>query len=322
MLQTGLKLYEACKQENRFISFGDSKIDELLGGGIYTRGITEIVGEAGAGKTQMCLLLALQTILQSHLRGENGCVAILSCGEGLFPISRLLQLAQHYASQQQDQSTLSTENPAVSPIPALAAEGFMQRVHITQCANCEELMEIMKTHLPPLIPQLPVRLVIVDSIGGLLRGEGGEISRGGIERAALLFSLSSYCRTLSDTFNLPFLMVNQVTAGAASSNFNTGESSWGAGLQGSEGETLPPWMAESGGPTPALGLAWGYCVNTRIYLKRLAARHDHGDDTDASASAGISSNATLRSLHLLLSPHRAPSSLHYRITSRGIESVS
>lgn len=34
--------------------------DEALGGGIYTRGITEISGEAGAGKTQICLVLALQ----------------------------------------------------------------------------------------------------------------------------------------------------------------------------------------------------------------------------------------------------------------------
>lgn len=45
------------------LSFGDPIIDNCLDGGILPRAITEIAGEAGSGKTQLCLQLSLQVQL-------------------------------------------------------------------------------------------------------------------------------------------------------------------------------------------------------------------------------------------------------------------
>lgn len=47
------------KYSETYLSTGCDKIDKLLRGGISKKGITEIYGEAGCGKTQFALQLCL-----------------------------------------------------------------------------------------------------------------------------------------------------------------------------------------------------------------------------------------------------------------------
>jgi len=49
----------------RMLSLGDLRLDEMTEGGIPVGQITEIVGEAGMGKTQLGIQLALQAQLPS-----------------------------------------------------------------------------------------------------------------------------------------------------------------------------------------------------------------------------------------------------------------
>lgn len=141
-------------------------------------------------------------------------------------------------------------------------------------------------------------------------------------------------------------MVNQVTAGGATtmsssngSRDNGWAGQWGAGMQGKEGEILPPMLSQGNGgggvsmtSTPALGLAWGYCVNSRIYLRRAASRSSSTTSTavveteeegiaTSGANTTTGSTPSLRSLTVLLSPLRPPTSLLYRITAQGVQSV-
>ena len=44
------------------ISTGSASLDELLGGGIRHGMITDVYGESGSGKTQMCFALAVNCI--------------------------------------------------------------------------------------------------------------------------------------------------------------------------------------------------------------------------------------------------------------------
>lgn len=56
------------KEREKYLTIGCSKFDALLQGGISTRGITQIYGAAGTGKTQ----LALQLCLTVQLPEEEG----------------------------------------------------------------------------------------------------------------------------------------------------------------------------------------------------------------------------------------------------------
>lgn len=46
-----------------YITTGCKQLDNFLGGGIAVRGITEVAGESGSGKTQLGLQLALHAQL-------------------------------------------------------------------------------------------------------------------------------------------------------------------------------------------------------------------------------------------------------------------
>lgn len=70
-------------------------MDKLTGGGISLRGITEICGESGCGKSQLCLQLALNIQLPIAQGGLDKA-AVFICTEDAFPSKRLSQLAQHY----------------------------------------------------------------------------------------------------------------------------------------------------------------------------------------------------------------------------------
>ena len=125
------------------ISRQDRKIGCILPG----CGILELSGEAGCGKTQICLILSLQVLyvlivvvllfymllimtLQAQLSpllgGLDGSVAYISCGEGQFPIRRLSQLAKYY------QEKYNIKN-----------QDLLSGIHIEECPNLDDFMAIL-----------------------------------------------------------------------------------------------------------------------------------------------------------------------------------
>ena len=92
----GTTAYEIhCAERNyERLCFGVPAIDKVVPS-ILCTGITEISGQAGSGKTQMCLHLALRCQIDM----ENASVAYMSCGEGDFPVRRLSQMAKAMTEQ-------------------------------------------------------------------------------------------------------------------------------------------------------------------------------------------------------------------------------
>ena len=68
------------------ISTGSASLDELLGGGIRHGMITDVYGESGSGKTQMCFALAVNCIK------EGGKVMFVDTA-GTFRPERILEMA-------------------------------------------------------------------------------------------------------------------------------------------------------------------------------------------------------------------------------------
>lgn len=75
----------------KYITFGCKSLDAITLNGLSTQGITELSGEAGSGKTQLCLQLSLTVQLPQRLGGlEKGTVFI--CTESVFPSKRLNEM--------------------------------------------------------------------------------------------------------------------------------------------------------------------------------------------------------------------------------------
>lgn len=68
-----------------YFSIGDPGWDGFLEGGISIKGLNEIVGPGGAGKTQVCLQLALSSQLPTSLDGLNGSKLNYVCIHSFFP---------------------------------------------------------------------------------------------------------------------------------------------------------------------------------------------------------------------------------------------
>lgn len=82
----------------RHITFKCAALDKIARNGLPIRGITEIVGESGCGKSQICLQLALNVQLPLALGGLAKS-AVYICTEDAFPSKRLVQIASFYRNE-------------------------------------------------------------------------------------------------------------------------------------------------------------------------------------------------------------------------------
>ena len=252
---------------NDVLSSGCPLIDSKIGG--YPVGsVTEISGEAGCGKTQMCLCLSLQIQLQKSQGGLDGKTAYLSCGEGEFPIRRLSQLSDSFLSR----ASSHLHNTITSK------EQLLDGVKIEQCHSVDQLKESLKDRIPELCRsgsscssssninkhhndnnRNRVKLLIIDSIAGLFRTDfDTNQSMDRIIRAQTMHEVLQLLKWLSQCYQIVVVVVNQVTAsivGSASESMGLATN-----IDGKSGNML--------GSEPALGINWAFGVNTRIMLSR------------------------------------------------------
>ena len=172
-------------------STGSKNLDELLGGGIETQAITEFIGEYGVGKTQICLMLCVMSQLPLEKGGLNGNVVYIDT-EGTFMPERIFEIAN--ALEVDPHETLGNV--------------FLARAYNSshQCLLTDNLFKFC--------PENDIKLVIVDSMIGHFRGE--YIGRENLsERQQTLNSQLHKLLRLTEAFNLPVIVTNQVQANPA-----------------------------------------------------------------------------------------------------------
>ena len=372
---TALQLYK--RSSPRTFTTGCSGLDSFLGGGMPTQGLTEICGESGAGKTQLCMQLLLTAQRSINKQGLNGKTLFLSC-EGQFPILRLQEIARRCAADDvaaanADASASTTTTNTANTTNTVSstsvtstnaaidrrAQELIDNVLITHIEDADQLMDVMTVTLPMELRRGLVKLVVVDSIAAVCRGHFDNGISGLTERADVLVSMAAYMKQMSDRYGCAFVVVNQVSAcfqmghvacdNMAASFIPNGQeppperpkkkkklkrkrrvtaAAAGAAALSTSFSTTPerdddddsggetsrwdhvPWKIPLPTVSPALGLTWTSCVNTRIML----TRGHGGEDMDGFLRR--------REMRLLLSSTFTCGTMcHYHVNTGGVERV-
>jgi DNA repair protein RadA len=163
---------------------GSQSFDLFLRGGIETQALTEIVGEFGSGKSQLCYTLCVTTNMPNK---EYGIIFVDT--ENAFRAERVHQIAESRG---------------------LDAEEIMKKINICKIYYSAHLEAVIRS-LARYIEQYKARLVIIDSIISLHRAEfaGRETLA---ERQQRLNAILHKLKRLAEIYNVAIVYTNQVQA--------------------------------------------------------------------------------------------------------------
>ncbi|HUT05236.1 MAG TPA: DNA repair and recombination protein RadA [Nitrosopumilaceae archaeon] len=174
------------RQDIGKITTGTNCLDTLFDGGIETQALTEVYGEFGCGKTQLCLTMCVQ-VQKPKEEGGLGGGAIYIDTENTFRPERIVSIAN--ANGMDPQKVLD------NIIVARAYNSAHQTLILEEVGS--------------LIEENNIKLIIVDSAVGLFRAE--YLGRGTLStRQQKLNHFVHLLSRIAETYNCAALATNQV----------------------------------------------------------------------------------------------------------------
>ncbi len=184
---TASEIYTRRKSIGKVSTCTDA-LDELLGGGVETQAVTEVYGEFGSGKTQLCHTLCVSTQKPKEEGGLGGSVLYIDT-EGTFRPERIVSIAQAHN---------------MDPVEVL------DRIIVARAYNSSHQVLILE-EAGKMIQEENVKLIISDSTTGLFRME--YLGRGTL--ASRQQKLGRYIRLLAriaEAYNCAVVATNQVSS--------------------------------------------------------------------------------------------------------------
>jgi len=170
------------------VTTGSKALDNLLGGGVETKTITEFFGEYGTGKTQLCHQLVVNVQLPVE-KGGLSARAVYIDSEGTFRWERIESMAR-----------------AVGLDP----DQIMENILYIRALNSDHQMAIVE-ELRTLIPKENIRLVALDSVTGHFRAEYPGRENLAIRQQKLNRHLHQLMQ-IAEIYNVAVIITNQVMA--------------------------------------------------------------------------------------------------------------
>src|SRR5436309_6695189 len=166
---------------------GSSRLDSFLNGGIETQAMTEIAGEYGSGKSQLCYTLCVTGNMSEKKGGLGGNVIFIDT-ENTFRPERIHQIA---------------ENIGIG-----TPEEILRKIYVCKIFNSEHL-ELIIQNLGKSIQEYKSKIVIIDSIISLHRAEF--TGRGTLaDRQQRLNIMLHKLIRLAEVYNIAVVVTNQV----------------------------------------------------------------------------------------------------------------
>lgn len=168
------------------ITTGTQSLDELFDGGIETQALTEIYGEFGCGKTQLCHTISVMVQKNTEEGGLGGGTLYIDT-ENTFRPERIVDIAQ-----------ANSMNP----------ERVLENIIVARAYNSAHQVLILE-EAGAIITESNIRLVIADSGVSLFRSE--YLGRGTLsERQQKLNHFVHLLVRMAETYNCAAVMTNQV----------------------------------------------------------------------------------------------------------------
>ncbi|MEM4318703.1 MAG: DNA repair and recombination protein RadA [Candidatus Pacearchaeota archaeon] len=184
--------YERRRKEIIKITTNSKNFDNLLGGGVETKAITEAFGAFGSGKTQVAHQLAVNVQMSLEEGGANG-KAIYIDTEGTFRPERIKQMAL---------------------AKGLDPEKTLNNIYVARAFNSDHQILLLDKVQEMLREGEPIKLVIVDSLTSHFRAE--YTGRGTLaDRQQKLNKYLHILMRLAEQYNLAVYVTNQVMADPA-----------------------------------------------------------------------------------------------------------
>jgi DNA repair protein RadA len=171
------------------ISTGSMNFDNLLGGGIETKSITEICGEYGTGKTQLCHTACVMVQHDYSNGGLNGNALYIDT-ENTFRPERI---------------------ESISKFKKLDPLKVLDHIIIAKAYNSSH-HELILSESSKVIDLYNIKLMVIDSIISLYRSEFIGLSTLS-ERQQRLNKLVHNIMRIAETFEIAVLLTNQVQSG-------------------------------------------------------------------------------------------------------------
>ncbi|GMN24513.1 hypothetical protein TIFTF001_000586 [Ficus carica] len=295
--QTALSLMEQRMQKEDHaghLPTGLKGLDEALCGGIPFGVLTELVGPAGIGKTQICMKLALLASLPTAYGGLNGHVIYIDV-ESKFSSKRMIEIGVQGF-------------PDIFNMRGMAQE-MAGRILVLRPTSLSKFTESLQQIKDSLLRQ-EVKLVVIDSMTAVISGSYGLSSDRLLSRdygqgaprqnllaigdalfcssdIALSLFLSFYSRSLAEISRIPIVVTNQVRS-------QTRDEGCQYSFQVQSTEDPAGYDSHL---VAALGINWAHSVTIRLVLEAKSGQ---------------------RFIKLAKSPMSPPVAFPFKITAAGI----
>lgn len=182
---TATEIYKR-RQDIGKITTGTNALDTLFDGGIETQAVTEVYGEFGAGKTQLCHTLCVTVQKPKEEGGLDGGVLYVDT-EHTFRPERIVSIAK---------------------AKGLDPEKVLDRIMVARAYNSAH-QELILQEAGPVIEENKIKLIVVDSAVGLFRSEF--LGRGTLSvRQQRLNKFMHLLSRTAETYNIAAIATNQV----------------------------------------------------------------------------------------------------------------
>jgi len=193
--ESGLDVLERQK-ELWVLSTGSAEFNRILGGGLWSQGVTEVIGKYSSGKSQLCFTAAALVTQHPPDKDERPAKAVFIDNEHTFEPGRVAQIAK--------------------------ARGYDPKQTLENVLLCDtnttQHQRIVINTLDYILKDHNVKLVIVDGMLSHLRDE--YIGRGMLaDRQQILGQMLGKLLHIAKSHNIPVLLTNQVQADPSGSAF-------------------------------------------------------------------------------------------------------